>query len=104
MPPIPRRDFSIPRPAGFQLGTDGKRVPFPAVKRAALAIHNVIRHFFPTKDFYPVETSPTPREAQRRPLPASGERVPWTNPRWPQLPPVRENPTVMARSGPLKRE
>ena len=95
MPPIPRRDYSIPQPSGFQLGADGKRVPFPAIRRIATGVNNVLRRFFPTKDSYPVETSPTPREAQRRPLPPSGQRAPWTNPRWPTLTAVRGNPTVL---------
>lgn len=81
MPPIPRRDYSIPRPAGYQLGTDGKRVSFPTVQRAALAVHNLVRRFFPTPgDSSARGGSPQPvGQAVSRTTPA-----PWTNPNWPK--------------------
>jgi hypothetical protein len=102
MPPISRKiDWSIPRPAGLSpLGTNGVRVPFPSIKRAALTVHNLVRRFFPTKDFYPVETSPTP-VAQQVSHPT---RVPYINPKWPQLPPVRGNPTIMATPGLFRKD
>ncbi len=62
MPPIPRRDYSIPQPAGLQLGTDGRRVAFPAIRRAAQVGIGLVRRIFPTRDSYPVET------AAQRPL------------------------------------
>lgn len=83
MAPIPRRDYSIPRPTGFRLGTDGQRVPFPAVRRAALVIHNVVRRFFPTKDSYPVDTAAQPT-LRTPPGATQGQRVPYVNPNWPK--------------------
>ena len=65
MPPFPKRDYSIPQPAGFQLGTDGKRVAFPSIRRVAISVHGVVRRIFPSPT-YRVQHGPQP---QLRPQP-----------------------------------
>jgi hypothetical protein len=84
MPPYPRRDYSIPQPSGLSpLGTDGKRVPFPSIKRSTQVQRERVSNMKPRPDLTARGGSPTPREMQRRPLPPTGERVPYRNPRWP---------------------
>jgi hypothetical protein len=86
MPSLPRRDYSIPLPSGFQLGTDGRRVAFPAIKRAALSVHNFVRRFYPSPDLTALGGSAQPAaiKASQLPDPNRTVPVPFTNPYWPK--------------------
>lgn len=87
MPPIPRRDYSIPQPSGFQLGTDGKQVPFPALKRRDdNLLHNLVRRFFPSPQ-------PNVQTAAQRP-----QHQPATKPNWPK----DHTATILPQSPPTK--
>ena len=98
MPSLSRKiDWSVPRPAGYSpLGTNGVLVPYPTVKYTPLNIHNIFHHFYPYPDF--IGGSPTPVGI----LANHQGRVPFTNPRWPRLPFVRGNPTILDTPGILK--
>lgn len=67
--------------AGYQRGTDGVRVPFPHVQRAAQTIHNAVRHIYPSPT-PSVQGAAQPTLLRQRQEQGPGY-VPFINPKWP---------------------
>jgi len=108
MPQLPKGvDWSVPRPSNWPTIQNGKYTPFPALKPTVNPLLvNTYRHYYPLPDFTSLGGSAQPGVISERQEPPANFKgpVPWINPHWPVLPPIRGNPTVMATPGILKED
>lgn len=100
MPPIPKRDYSVPRPAGPVVDTS-KRVEFPTLKVLVNGLlHNLVRHVYPS--FEPkIQGAAQPTLPRQRVMGPITTPVPYVNPKW-QRPQGHGRPYILDKPGPFR--